>query len=83
MPTTVHIPPRVLAALDRRARALRISRNRLIVQAVERELSPDRSTWPEEFVASLRAVDPDQAARVDDLLDAVKASRTSKPPIAL
>jgi len=29
MPTTVHIPGRLLAAVDRRAKALKVSRNRL------------------------------------------------------
>ena len=44
MPTSVHIPKPLLVAVDRRARALKISRNRLIVQALEREVT-EGSTW--------------------------------------
>jgi hypothetical protein len=35
MPTTVHIPPALLKSVDRRAKALGISRNRFIVRAVQ------------------------------------------------
>ena len=82
MPTTVHIPAPLLAALDRRARSLRVSRNRLIVRAVERELT-DQSVWPAEFLTALRFVDPGQAASVDQLLAQVRTSRRSKPPVSL
>ena len=82
MPTTVHIPTRLLAALDRRARSLRVSRNHLIVRAVERELT-DQSAWPAEFLTALRAVDPGHAAAVDQLLAHVRASRRSKTPVSL
>lgn len=33
MPTTVHIPEALLKSVDRRARALGVSRNRLIVRS--------------------------------------------------
>ncbi|MGH9199830.1 MAG: ribbon-helix-helix protein, CopG family [Vicinamibacterales bacterium] len=33
MPTTVHIPDPLLKSVDRRAKALGISRNRLVVRA--------------------------------------------------
>ena len=82
MSTTVHIPTRLLAALDRRARALRVSRNHLIVRAVERDLT-DQSAWPPEFLTALRAVDPEQAADVDHLLAHLRTSRRSKPPVSL
>lgn len=82
MPTTVHIPPRLLAALDRRAKALRVSRNRLVVRSVERELS-DRSAWPKEFLARLRDTDAADASTVDDLVGCVKAARRSKAPVRL
>jgi metal-responsive CopG/Arc/MetJ family transcriptional regulator len=35
MPTTVHIPPTLLKSVDRRAKALGVSRNRIIVRALE------------------------------------------------
>ena len=58
MPTTVHIPKPLLAAADRRARALQISRNRLIVQALQRELVT-AAEWSPRFLEQLRAVDAD------------------------
>lgn len=79
MPTTVHIPKPLLAAVDRRARALRVSRNRLIVEALERQLVA-ASEWSPRFLDELRAVDVDTAAAVDALLDTVTAGRRSKAP---
>lgn len=43
MPTTVHIPEALLESIDRRARALGVSRNRLIVRALEQAVR-ERST---------------------------------------
>ena len=82
MPTTVHIPERLLASLDRRARSLRVSRNRLIVRAVERELT-EQSAWSAEFLTALRAVDPGQAPEVDRLMADVRTSRRSKRSLSL
>jgi hypothetical protein len=79
MATTVHIPKPLLAAVDRRARALRISRNRLIVQALARELDTAEA-WSPRFLDQLREVDDDTAEAVDDLLDDVTAARRSKQP---
>jgi hypothetical protein len=56
MPTTVHIPPALLKSVDRRANALGVSRNRLIVKALERAVS-DRVTWAPEFLEKPRQVD--------------------------
>ena len=39
MPTTVHIPNPLLQSVDRRARARGISRNRLVVRALEQAVS--------------------------------------------
>lgn len=82
MPTTVHIPDTLLKSVDRRARALGVSRNRLIVRALEQAVN-QRSTWSPEFLDQLRRVDEDTAAAVDDLVGAVKQSRRSKPPHGL
>jgi hypothetical protein len=79
MATTVHIPKPLLVAADRRARALRISRNRLIVQALERELD-GHDTWSPRFLDQLREVDDETAEAVDDLLEDVTAARRSKQP---
>jgi EAL domain-containing protein (putative c-di-GMP-specific phosphodiesterase class I) len=78
MPTTVHVPPALLQSVDRRAKALGLSRNRLIVRALERMVS-DRSGWAPEFLHRLRSVDPAVAATVDELVDDVKRARRSKP----
>jgi len=82
MPTTVHIPPALLKSVDRRARALGISRNRLIVRALEQAVS-HRSHWTPEFLDRLRHTDPDATAAADELLAAVMAARRSKEPRTL
>jgi predicted transcriptional regulator len=80
MATSVHIPKPLLEAVDRRAHTLRISRNRLIVKALERELA-EGDEWSAEFFERLRAVDQAAAAAaVDDMLAAVRARRRSKEP---
>ena len=79
MPTTVHIPAALLKSVDRRAKALGLSRNRLIVKALERAVT-ERTAWAPEFLDQLRAVDDDTSRAVDTLLDAVKQGRRSKPP---
>jgi predicted transcriptional regulator len=77
MPTTVHIPPALLKSVDRRAKALGVSRNRLIVQALEHEIS-QRSTWSAGFLDRLRNADRETSSAVDEMLAAVKHARPSK-----
>jgi predicted transcriptional regulator len=79
MPTTVHIPTALLKSVDRRARALGVSRNRLVVQALEQAISK-RSHWSPEFLERLRDVDHDTRAAVDEMLSGVKLARRSKDP---
>lgn len=79
MPTTVHLPAALLRSVDRRAKALGLSRNRLITRALERAVN-DRSSWAPEFLEKLRSVDRETAAAVDALLTDVKHARHSKPP---
>ena len=79
MPTTVHIPDALLKSVDRRARALGVSRNRLIVRTLEQAIS-EATTWPPDFLERLRVVDKDTVAAVDDLIEAVRQGRRSKPP---
>ena len=83
MPTTVHIPERLLTALDRRARSLRVSRNHLIVRAVEQVLRDEGAEWPAGFLERLKAVKPGQRAAVDDMLGQIRRARRSKPPVSL
>ena len=82
MPTTVHIPPALLKSVDRRAKALGVSRNRLIVRALERAVT-ERAEWSPEFLERLRNVDDDTVDAVDDLLGHVRQARRSKAARAL
>jgi hypothetical protein len=79
MPTTVHIPPRLLAAAQRRARTLGISRNRLIVRALEREVA-DVSSWSPRFLETLRETDSELADAAGRLARETKRLRRSKAP---
>jgi len=79
MATSIHIPKPLLEAVDRKARALKMSRNRLIVRALERELTQG-SDWSPGFFENLNAIDPSTTAAVDELLTSVRQARTSKPP---
>jgi hypothetical protein len=76
MPTTVHVPTPLLSAIDRKARRLRISRNRLIVRALEREV--EERAWSPGFFEALHAVDPGAAAAFGESMAAVRATRRSK-----
>ncbi len=77
MPVSVHIPKPILAAAERRARALRISRNRLIVRALEREISGG-SEWSPGFFEALTPVDDATARALDASIESVRMRRRSK-----
>ena len=79
MATSVHLPKPLLEAVDRRARALRISRNQLVVRALERELRTG-SDWSSGFFERLAEQDPGRSNDVDELLRAVRQARRSKSP---
>jgi hypothetical protein len=79
MATSVHIPKPLLEAVDRKARALKMSRNRLIVRALERELTSG-SDWSPGFFEQLTESDSEIVAAVDDMLASVRQARTSKAP---
>lgn len=78
MPTSVHIPAKLLSAVDRRARELKISRNRLIILALERELAP--RAWPASFLTHLRTPDPELTDAVEEMEAGIRTRRGSKPP---
>jgi predicted transcriptional regulator len=82
MSTTVHIPDPLLKSVDRRAKALGISRNRLVVRALEQAVR-ERSGWAPEFLDRLRQVDRETSAAADELLKAIKQARRSKKPLDL
>jgi len=79
MPTSVHIPAPLLKQAEKRAKALGISRNRLIVRALARELEQG-GEWSQGFFERLRAVDDDTAEGVDEMMAAIRRGRRSKSP---
>jgi hypothetical protein len=82
MPTSVHIPKPLLVAVDRRARALKISRNRLIVQALEREVTSG-TDWSPGFFERLASPEPELEAAVTEMSKAIQRNRRSKGPVRL
>ena len=78
MPTSVHLPEPLLEAVDRKARSLRISRNQLVVRALEREVR-ELSDWSPGFFEQLAERDPDITETVDALVRDVRRARRSKP----
>lgn len=79
MPTSVHIPKPLLEAVDRRAKVLKISRNRLIVRALEREIGGGGG-WSEGFFDRLGRVDAETVTAADEMLSQIRSSRSSKAP---
>jgi len=80
MPTSVHIPKPLLIAVDRRARALKISRNRLIVQALQREVTAG-ADWSPGFFERLASPEPTVQVAADEMLRAIRSRRRSKKPV--
>ena len=80
VPTSVHIPKALLAAADRKAKQLGISRNRLIVQALEREIERG---WSGGFFDKLRSSDPAASDELRESMAVVTANRGSKAPVRL
>jgi hypothetical protein len=82
MPTTVHIPAPLLRRIDSRAKSLGVSRNRLIVQAIEDSLESS-SAWPPELVRLLQEpLDAATAQTLERSVGEVRRRRTSRrgPP---
>ena len=69
-------------AADRRARALKISRNRLIIRALERELK-ESSDWSPGFLERLTQKEPEIEAAADELSVTIQSGRRSKKPVRL
>jgi hypothetical protein len=78
MPTSVHLPGELLEAVDKRARALKISRNQLVIRALEREVQGGND-WSPGFFEALAQTSPELGKDVDDLLSHVRQARRSKP----
>lgn len=82
MPTSVHIPRPLLAAVERRARALKITRNRVIVRALERDLL-EGTQWSPGFFTELETPATGIEAAADEMLRGIQAHRRSKKPVRL
>jgi predicted transcriptional regulator len=82
MATSVHIPKALLRAVDQRARALKLSRNKLIIQALEREVTAG-ADWPAELFDRLGEADSELVDAVDEMSKAIHAGRRSKGPAKL
>jgi metal-responsive CopG/Arc/MetJ family transcriptional regulator len=67
MPITIHLPKRLLEAVDRRAGRLGVSRSRLVVNLLDRELARE-TQWSSGFLERLSDVAPDEVAAIDELL---------------
>lgn len=78
MPTSVHIPPELLAAADRRARQMKVSRNRLIIHALERELAHPGG-WSPGFFESLAPGEADLGRATREMESVIRSHRTRKP----
>jgi hypothetical protein len=70
MPTTIHIPDPLLAKVDKRAKTLKLSRNRFIVTALEKALA-EEPPWSPGFLDALQDFTPldkehDLAALISD-----------------
>jgi predicted transcriptional regulator len=75
MATTVHIPDELLDKLDERAHAMKMTRNRYIVEALRKALR-DESAWSPTFLESLERLEPIEG--VDELERAIASNRTRK-----
>ena len=82
MPTTIHIPDALLERVDTRAKTLGISRNRLILEALEEKVGA-RDEWTPELVQMLGHPAPPAAGKeLEESLAVVRSRRSSRrgPP---
>jgi ribbon-helix-helix CopG family protein len=80
MRTTIEIPNQLMKRIVNRARALGISRDQLIVRALERELEPG-SQWRPGFFEKLGKPDPELRAAAEEMIAAIRKNRRSKKPV--
>ncbi len=82
MPTTIHIPDALLERVDTRAKTLGISRNRLILEALEEKIGA-RDEWAPELAAMLaEPVASATGKELEESLAVVRRRRSSRkgPP---
>jgi hypothetical protein len=61
---------------------LKVSRNRLIVQALEREVA-EGSNWSADFFASLESSEAGVEEAAEEMLNAIHRGKRSKKPVRL
>jgi hypothetical protein len=69
MTTSLHLPRRLRELVDQRARRLGISRNRLIVTILEKELTRE-TRWSPGFLERLVDISADDAAAANEMMGA-------------
>jgi hypothetical protein len=82
MATTIHIPDPLLERVDTRAKTLGISRNRLILEALEEKVGA-RDEWAPELVQMLaKPVSSTAGKELEDSLTVVRRGRSPRrrPP---
>ena len=78
MATSVHLPKSLLEAVDRKAHALRVSRNQLVIRALQYDLQGNAG-WSPGFFDRLSDINKETADDVEDLLQTIQKARRSKP----
>jgi hypothetical protein len=79
MPTSIHLPKGLREAVERRARRLGVSRNRLIVTVLQKEIGRE-TQWSPGFLERLTEIGPDEVEAIENLLKPVRRGRTHKAP---
>lgn len=79
MTTTVHLPPKLLKLIDRRAGELGVSRNRYIVLALTKAIE-EETRWSPRFLKAITeaAKDLDSHRAIDDMMRAITGRRSRK-----
>jgi hypothetical protein len=81
MPTSVHIPPALLKAVDKKARELKISRNRLVIQALEKEVGSQDKGWPPGFFEQFTPAETEEDKGVEaEFMQSMNRPRRSRKP---
>lgn len=75
MPTTIHIPETLLSEVDKRAKTLNLSRNRFIVDALQKALT-EEPPWSPGFLEALQDFSPLDAEH--DVAALVRKNRVSR-----
>ncbi len=76
--TTIHIPPELLEAVDSRARAEGVSRNRFILRALQSTLERE-ARWSPGFLVELRRpLSKSDSEAVDSMVSNVISKRSNK-----